>query len=373
MPSSASNLIPTPGSFIAEELEARGWTQRDLAFVLGVTTQAINPIIMGRRGIGPEMAKALGKAFDVPAEFFTNLQAAYDLSKAREPDPSVERRAKLQEHFPIRDMIKRGWLEESDSEMLDLQISRFFNAKTLADVPHMRHAAKKAKYDETPPAQLAWLFRVRQIAESIAAPAYAEKRLRACVLELSKLRADPEEVRHVPRLLNECGVRFVVVEALPKAKIDGVCFWLNATSPVIGISMQHDRIDNFWFAIRHEIEHVLRKHGREPGSECIDIDLSQASSEAPAEERVANDAAADFCVPTSSMVDFINRVQPYFYEQRVLAFASKMEVHPGIVVGQIQNYTKNYAFLKRLQVKVRQFVLASAVYDGWGQVAPVEL
>jgi len=28
------------------------------------------------------------------------------------------------------------------------------------------------------------------------------------------------------------------------------------------MSLRHDRIDNFWFVLRHEIEHVLRQHGR---------------------------------------------------------------------------------------------------------------
>jgi len=75
--------IPPPGHFIREELEARNWTQRDLAYILGVTDPEVNVIISGKRGISPKMAKALGKAFDVPAEFFVNLQKSYDLSRAR--------------------------------------------------------------------------------------------------------------------------------------------------------------------------------------------------------------------------------------------------------------------------------------------------
>jgi HTH-type transcriptional regulator/antitoxin HigA len=366
--------VPPPGSFIADELEARGWSQLDLAFVLGVSTQTINPIINGKRGIGPDMAKALGKAFDVPAEFFTNLQAAYDLAQARDPDPSVERRARLQDCYPIRDMMKRGWLEETDSEMLDLQIARFFKVKTLGDVPHMDFAAKKTYYDETPAAQLAWLFRVRQIAESMTVPAYSESKLRAAIEQMKDLRTEPEETRHVPRLLAECGIRFVVVEALPKAGIDGVCFWLNKKAPVIGMSLQRDRIDNFWFVLRHECEHTLQKHGQE--KEVIDIDIEKdvtSGTTIPEEEKIANAAAADFCIPSESMADFVLRVKPFFSEQRVLAFANRMHIHPGLVVGQVQKRTGNYAFLRKYQSKIRQFVTPGAMVDGWGQVAPVSL
>lgn len=85
--------VPHPGQFIAEELEARGWLQRDLAFILGMPEQAVNMIISGKRGISPEMAKALGDAFDVPAEFLSNLQNAYEMARAR---------AWLIRHPPIR-------------------------------------------------------------------------------------------------------------------------------------------------------------------------------------------------------------------------------------------------------------------------------
>src|SRR5437879_8582445 len=87
-----ANWIMHPGAYIKEEMEERGWSQRDLAFILGGSEQAVNPILNGKRGISPEMAKALGEAFDVPAEFFANLQQAYDLAQARTPDASVAMR-----------------------------------------------------------------------------------------------------------------------------------------------------------------------------------------------------------------------------------------------------------------------------------------
>src|SRR5205823_1144921 len=102
------NWAPHPGEFIREEIEARGWSQRDLAYILGCSEQALNMILSGKRGISPEMAKALGDAFDVPAELFLNLQKSYELAQARDPDPGVAKRARLQSRYPVREMIKRG-------------------------------------------------------------------------------------------------------------------------------------------------------------------------------------------------------------------------------------------------------------------------
>src|ERR1700730_2652499 len=372
-----SGSTPPPGHFIKEELDARGWTQSDLAYILGCPVQAVNMIVSGKRGISPEMAKALGQAFDVPAEFFANLQKAFDLSQARDPDPGVGRRARLQSVFPIREMIKRGWLHETDPAMLESQMMRFFEVNRLEDIPQPPHAAKKTtgdQYQDADPAQLAWLYRVRQIAKSMAVPNYSEKALRTTCGRLRYLTVDPEEARHAPKLLAECGVRLILVEPLPNSKIDGVCTWLR-DAPVIALSMRLDRIDNFWFVLRHECEHALREHGRtSPLRIDEDIGASLAkNAELPEEEKVANEAAADFCVSSRAMNDFIVRKNPFFSERDVLGFARIQERHPGIVVGQLHWKTGRYDLLRKYLVKVRGFVAPYCMTDGWGQVAPVAL
>jgi HTH-type transcriptional regulator / antitoxin HigA len=366
---------PPPGHFIREELEARDWTQRDLAYILNVPEQAVNLILSGKRGISPEMAKALGKAFDVAPEFFLNLQNACDLARARDPDIGVERRARLQAHYPIREMIKRGWLEDTDAVMLEVQVAKFFEVNSVDEVPHLTYAPKKTHYNVLSATQLAWLFRVRQIANAIAGPKYSERSLRSALPRLRQLLADPEETRHVPRILMDCGVRFVLVEPLPQGKIDGVCFWLSDGSPVIGMSMRVDRIDNFWFVLRHEIEHVLQEDGRE--EEVIDMELKGpriGDNSLPMSERTADEAAAEFCIPQDRIEDFIARKSPFFSERDILGFARVIQVHPGIVVGQIQNRTGRWELLRRYLVKIREFVLlGGANFDGWGQVAPVSI
>jgi len=366
--------IEHPGFYIKEEMDARGWIQRDLAFVLGVPEQGLNMIFGGKRGISPDMAKALGRAFDVPAEFFANLQQAYDLSQAREPSPEIALLGKMQTNYPVREMIKRGWLEKTDVAMLEQQMARFFCVPSVVDIPYIAHAAKKSNYEERdiPAPQLAWLFRVKQIASSISVPKYSEKLLRAALSQLESLMMAPESVREVPRLLTECGVKFIIVEKLPNAKIDGVCLWMDGT-PVIGMSIQRDTIDNFWYVLRHELEHVLRGHGRD--EEMIDIDVQEkhgSNSVIQIEEEMANQAAYEFTV-TSKFASFLVRKKPFYYERDVIAFARVAQRHPGIIVGQMQRQLDNYGYLTRHLAKVRQFVLPGAIADGWGQVLPISL
>jgi HTH-type transcriptional regulator/antitoxin HigA len=73
------------------------------------------------------------------------------------------------------------------------------------------------------------------------------------------------------------------------------------------------------------------------------------------------------------LISFLARRDRYIAEQDVLFFARQMKVHPGIVVGQIQNRTRKYELLRKYQVKVRQYLMPTATVDGWGQVAPLSI
>lgn len=375
--------VPHPGEFIRDELEARGWAQRDLAYILGVKDQAINPIMSGKRGISPDMAQSLSKAFGISAEYFLNLQKAYELSTAREADPAIERRAKLQSKYPIREMIKRNWFEDTqDVSLLEAQVMRFFGTNSLDHVPGLAYNAKKPEYySETTLLQWAWLYRVKQIAEDMVVPNYSEKRLRDALLEMERFLVDPEEIRNVPRVLSEAGVRFAVVETLPKANIDGVCFWLDQKSPVIGMTCRHDRVDNFWFVLRHEIEHILNKDGQREklSTERVDVDLDPEAENLPEEEMRANRAASQFCADQDALDSFVTRKYPYMAERDTLGLARRLQRHPGIVVGQLQfkmavQYKVNkYNWLTKHKVKIRQFLKGAAIMDGWGDAVPVSL
>jgi addiction module HigA family antidote len=65
--------VPPPGRILMRELEARGWTQRDLAEIMGRPIQTINEIIQAKKQITPETSLELAEAFGTSAEFWTNL------------------------------------------------------------------------------------------------------------------------------------------------------------------------------------------------------------------------------------------------------------------------------------------------------------
>lgn len=371
----------TPGQLVQELLRARGWSQRVLSVVLGSDETGINKIITGRRPVDAEMALALSDVFGVPPERFLELQQSYDLARARivaRPDPGRRARASLFGDLPIQEMIKRGWISASgvrDVPTVEKELARFFGVKSVEEIEILPHAAKKTDVaGSATPAQLAWLYRVKQLASEMLVGHFSASSASAAVHKLQNLLMSAEEARKTPRILTESGIRFVLVESLPGAKIDGACFWLDECSPVIGMSLRYDRIDNFWFVLRHELEHVLLGHGR--SAMMLDVELEgDRAGTGPGvteEERLANEAASDFCVNTKALKRFIARKDPMFTEKDIIGFARTLEIHPGLVAGQIQRWTGRYDRFRSHLVKMRSIVTPGATVDGWGDVAPVE-
>ena len=370
----------TPGQLIQALLDARGWTQRILAIILEVDESGLNKLIAGKRPIDAQLALHLSDVFGVSAERFLQLQKEYDLAQARivnRPDPNRADRAVLFGDLPVTEMIKRGWLDAPDIRNINAvekSLTRFFGVDVLDEIEVLPHAAKKTNVNSpATPAQIAWLYRVRELASEMLVAKFTPESCAVAIDRLRALRSGPEEARKVARVLTECGIRFVIVESLASAKIDGVCFWINDSAPVIGMTLRHDRIDNFWFVLRHELEHVLQRHGINVAMLDTELEGERAgtSSSIPDEEVVANRAAAEFCVPLVKMDSFIARKQPFFAERDVIGFAHTIGVHPGLVAGQLQNRTGRYDRFRNHLVKIRSSVSTGAIVDGWGDIAPV--
>ncbi|HWB54188.1 MAG TPA: HigA family addiction module antitoxin [Tepidisphaeraceae bacterium] len=80
-----SNRAPThPGQMLKEEfIEPLDLTQRELARRLKVSYPRLNELIHGRRGMTPDTALRLERLLGVEAQFWLNLQLAWDLYHAR--------------------------------------------------------------------------------------------------------------------------------------------------------------------------------------------------------------------------------------------------------------------------------------------------
>ena len=369
-----------PGDFLREELEARGWTQGDLAEILGRTPGRINEIICGKRAITPETAKSLAQALGTSAELWLNLESAYQLSRVKTTDNVITRRANLYSKAPVKEMVKRQWIEPSNNiDVLESRVCTFFKIRELDHEPSFwRFAARASLSGSKPtPSQLAWLFRARHLAHAVNVNnKFIDTRFNECLDRLRYVLNSPEEIRNVPKILADAGIRMVILESLPNTRIDGATFWLNNNSPVIALSLRYDRIDGFWHTLFHELGHVKERHGLH-AEEPVDLNLvgkeAQAFNEKTQIEKSVDLFASEHLIPKETLDYFIRRVKPLYWTSKIVNFANKNNIHPGIVVGQLQ-FRKEipYSHSRKLLIGIRDIITQTALTDGW-KTSPVGL
>ena len=73
-----------PGELLAEEIEARGMTQRELALAMGRSSQAVSAILRGVKAIDARTAIEIEQALGITASFWLRLEAQYRLALARQ-------------------------------------------------------------------------------------------------------------------------------------------------------------------------------------------------------------------------------------------------------------------------------------------------
>ncbi len=97
-----------PGDHIREEIEYRGWTQGDLARIMGRPVQVINEIINGRKAVTARTARELEAALGPSAEVWMNLETSYQLYREGQVDPEIRVRAKEFDKAAPRKQIQRA-------------------------------------------------------------------------------------------------------------------------------------------------------------------------------------------------------------------------------------------------------------------------
>lgn len=368
----------SPGEAIKEELEERGWSQRDLAAIMGVQPSVVSAIVNGTKPVSLDLARNLAAAFGTSAHYWVNMETAYRLHQSPALHSETTARSELFKVAPVNEMIKRGWIvSTNDVDVLRARVEAFFD-RSIPEIEEgeLAYAARQGTdYGKPNAAQRAWVRRVRILGRAVHADAFTSDSVGRAIANLRPLMEHAEECRHVPRILAECGIRFIVVEHLPQTRIDGVCLWLDEQKPVIALSLRYDRLDYFWFTLMHELGHVAQKDGLTAATVFPDIDLvgdnAMLTSAKPPCEQMADAFATENTIKQSELDLFIARVKPLFSKAKIQGFAIRLHVHPALVIGQLQHRKAiHWSHSREFLVKVREIIASSALTDGWGQILP---
>jgi len=322
----SQNLTPArvvhPGQILKRELEARGWTQKQLAEIMDRPTQAINEIIQGNKQITPETALDLEKALDSSAEFWLNLEKNYRLHLARKKknEQNIERRRKLYELIPVDEVKKRQWIPPSDSlDELEKNVCRFLGISSLTEArsPQVNFRKTQARSCQTG-AQTAWLKRVEYLAKQQTVGDFNRETLIEQIGEITALAEFAEEVAQLEPLLSSLGVHFVIVPHLSKTYLDGAAFYLDK-HPVVAVTLRYDRIDSFWFTVMHELAHIATGH---QGIYLDDLSLNNSNfHNLSSEEKEADTLACNWLIDPVAFERFTIDNRPNFSRKEIESFA----------------------------------------------------
>jgi addiction module HigA family antidote len=73
-----------PGEILADELEEIGLSAKKLADVIEVPPNRLYQVLAGKRNVTADTALRLAQYFGMSADFWMNLQSAYELDLARQ-------------------------------------------------------------------------------------------------------------------------------------------------------------------------------------------------------------------------------------------------------------------------------------------------
>lgn len=356
--------VASPGAILRRELDARGWTQKELAEIMRRPTQAISEIIAGEKRITEETALELASALGTSAEFWLNLEANFRLRKAQTKEQAsrsdvIQRKARLYELVPLGDIRKRGWIRETSSlDEMEADVCALLGISSPREAPRF---AASFRYSEArvphSSAQVAWVKRVEQVALERASGRFDRDTLRAAIPKLLQHATGPDAAPQALETLARLGVGVAVVRHLPKTFVDGVAFVRDDGRPVLGLSLRYDRLDNFWFTLLHEVAHLVAGH------KAAHLDDLKTPSTSP-DECEANEMAQEWLVPRRAYASFL-AATAQISAKAVQAFAAEIGRHPAIVVGRLQ-FEKRvpYSFFKPLIPKVGAVLEASGWLDG---------
>ena len=364
---------PNPGDLLRDRLRERGWTQQDLASVTGLSRQTIHFLINDKSNITPDVAVVLGAALDVDPLDLLRLDSLRRLAGSTAQPEEIVQRREILEFAPVREMQQRGWIGPAESiDELQAELKAFFRVADLQDANDVTAAFRMNRNSETNSrAVRAWFWRARQLTELVPAGRFRPELMPQLYRDLKVVAAFAKETHRVPAILGKYGIRFAVVEHLKGTKLDGAAFWLDDKSPAVALSIRYDRVDAFWFTLMHELKHIEHMDGQAIDEDLAGSELATGDSKVAQIEDRANREAAATLVDPNELESFINRVSPLYSAERIIQFAHRLKIHPGIIVGQLQNRKElGYEAMRKFLVKVRDIATETALTDGWGKSVP---
>ncbi|MFH1873227.1 MAG: ImmA/IrrE family metallo-endopeptidase [Pseudomonadota bacterium] len=337
-------VVPDPIEAILFRLDQAGLTRKDLIPYIG-SAPKVSEVLARKRPLSLTMIRRLHQGLGIPADVLIGgAEAGESVLEAPEIDYT---------RFPLKEMFDRGCFGNFNGNAARLKdyaedlMREFLRglSPNPAEPVLMRapmHQRGARQMDEA--ALLAWRLcvlkkaRAMEIARDYKKGVITARWLR----ELSRLSSFQEGPKLAREYLARAGIALVIEPHFKATYLDGAAM-LDQGRPIVALTLRHDRLDNFWFVLLHELAHVARHLDESHPFFADDLDSPDKTDRQEAE---ADEMAQEALLPKSEWAAFATKANPTATTAQALA--DRLGIDPAIVAGRVRHEQQNFRLLSRL-------------------------
>lgn len=337
-------VVPDPIEAILFRLDQAGLTRKDLIPLIG-SAPKVSEVLARKRPLSLTMIRRLHRDLGIPAEFL--------IGSGEDSDTALEVPDIVYARFPLKEMLDRGCFGNFTGNAAKLKdyaedLMRGFlrglspdpAAPVLMRAPMHQRGNRRMNEDSL----LAWRLCVLKKARNLNLSRDYKKGVVTTrwLRELVRLSAFDEGPKLAREYLARAGIALVIEPHFKGTYLDGAALF-DLGRPIVALTLRHDRLDNFWFVLLHELAHVARH--LDAGHPFFADDLDHPD-EADRLEAEADEMAGEALLPAAEWAAFSRLTNPA--ASAAQSFADHLGISPSIVAGRVRHEQQNYRLLTRL-------------------------
>lgn len=332
--------VPDPIDAIHFRMQEQGLKQADLVPYIG-TRGRVSEVLSRKRPLTIPMIRALSSGLGLSAETLLGVGA---------PEVIQDKKDDIDwAGFPVKEMIARGWLQRFQNKTIESteELVKGFiaNAGMQFGSAAFRRSLHGDAYSPTTQYSLfAWLARViqrgrekkgrlGQFDQAIFSPAFLK--------ELVQFSWSNQGPQIAVEFLEAHGIAVVIEPHLKGTLLDGAALQDLDGTPIIGLTLRFDRLDNFWFTLLHEIAH-LWKHVNKEETFLDNMDSSSEDRRELEANRIAKEALISKVAWKRSDAYLNPSVES------IHRLSRELKIHPAIIAGRLRKEREDYTIFNDL-------------------------
>lgn len=334
-----------PIEAIKFRMEQMNFTQKHLIEYIGSASK-VSEVLNGKRSLSLTMIRKLHKGLGIPLSTLIGVKG--------EPTEKFTLEEIDYSCFPLTEMKNRGYFNlpveflkhyKDYSEEIIRNFCGIHNpilTETLAYLRAPLHLRGKKLIDKY--ALAIWKICVLKKASKLELKTYNSSLINeAWLRKLIEISVHEQGPKLAQEYLQNYGIALIIEPHFKKTFLDGAAMMFNG-HPIIGLTLRHDRLDNFWFVLAHELAHVMKHlNPNEAGTYFDDLDDEENLDEIEMEaDAIANEAL----IPTQLWKSL--KISSVTSTEQIITLSKKINVSPAIIAGRLRHERQNYAIFRKL-------------------------